>query len=105
MKPIDLRNANFEQLRAALYGQRKIVLQAWTLHGPGTVREIAAKSGWDILSFAPRTTELFQIGALFLYDTEPETHRGIYKARRPEAWEAWLAAQRAAKTESQLQLA
>lgn len=94
MKPIDLRNANFADLKPLLTAQREAVHRTWLAHGPGTTREVATRAGMDLLSFRPRSTELFQLGLLAL--DGHAGHDGIYAARDLAAWEEYLAAQRPA---------
>ncbi len=61
MRPIDIRNENWESIQDLLTEQRGEVLAAWRNLGPGTTREVAIRSGIDLLSFRPRTTELLQL--------------------------------------------
>jgi predicted transcriptional regulator len=69
MRPIDYRNETFEQLLArGLVNERLAVYQAFQKHGPGTTREVARKSGIDILNLRPRATELYQLGFLKLVE-------------------------------------
>lgn len=88
MTPIDYRTTTWNDLQAHLQGLRLSVLSAWRTHGPGTTRDIAEKSGIDILTFRPRTTELYQLG--FIMMVESSTHRGHegeYRALSDgEAW-------------------
>lgn len=80
MKPIDYRNASFEDLRARLQGERMKVLSAWRQHGRGTTAEIAQKAEISILSFRPRTTELYQLGFLKLVNADERGTEGVYQA-------------------------
>ena len=89
MKPIDLRNENFASLKSRLEEKRQAAHYAWLAHGPGTTRDVAAKAALDLLSFRPRSTELFQLGALELIDRQG--HDGVYRARSLPEWEAWFA--------------
>ena len=102
MKPIDFRNETFDEIRARLDLNRELVHRAWLAHGPGTTREVAAKAGIDILTFRPRSTELYQIGLLELADKDG--HQGVYRARSLNDWEFWCAEQRRAALNPQLQL-
>ena len=102
MQPIDYRTANWNDLQALLQGLRLSVLEAWRQHGPGTTREVSEKSGIDILTFRPRTTELYQLGFIAIVeDSIPSTvqpfnfssvpacrgHEGTYRALSDgEAW-------------------
>jgi hypothetical protein len=81
MKPIDYRNETFEQLLArGLVNERLKVYQAFQKHGPGTTRDVARKSGIDILNLRPRATELFQLGFLKLVEGDAKGTEGIYRA-------------------------
>ncbi len=102
MKPVDIRNESFESLRARLDENRARVHTAWLEHGPATTRQLADKSRIDLLTLRPRTTELYQIGAIALL--EQEGHEGIYQARTIDAWEAWHRIQRETPPAIQQQL-
>jgi hypothetical protein len=100
MKPIDFRNETFHQLQERLTDLRQLVLSAWITQGPGTTRQVAQAAGIDLLTFRPRTTELFQIGAVALVEGDApgaagdgHGHEGVYRARTVEEWEAWHRAQ------------
>jgi len=103
MKPIDFRNETFDALRSRLNEDRQRVHQAWLDHGPGTTREVAGRAGIDLLSFRPRSTELFQIGAIELMPGR-QSHEGIYQARTVAGWSAWYAEQREFAVNHQLQM-
>ena len=66
MNPVDYRNDTWKSIQDRLSGLRALVYDAWHRHGPGTTREVAARSGIDILTFRPRTTELYQLGLVEL---------------------------------------
>ncbi len=128
MIPIDFRNATYEHLRTHLTGLREKVWVAWIAHGPATTREAAKLSGIDLLTFRPRTTELYQLGGVCLAeDTETRRHgdaekqtdslsasprlpisasstEGRYRARTEAEWRAWLAVQQHNLTTEQMQL-
>jgi len=87
MKAIDLRNATFGGLRAGLDESRGLVMAAWLSHGPGTTRQIATRSGIDILTLRPRTTELLQCGLIQL--SGRAGNEGIYSAATGAGWDAW----------------
>lgn len=99
MQPVDFRNTTFASLQAKLAGQRAEVLSTWHRFGPGTTAEVCAKSQFSILTFRPRTTELFQLGFIRLDGTPqsalrtPKSHEGVYRARTTEEHRAWLAEQ------------
>jgi hypothetical protein len=57
---------------------RLAVLNAFRIHGPGTTREMARKSGLELLTFRPRTTELLELGLVELVDGVDG--EGIYRA-------------------------
>lgn len=88
MTTIDLRNATFESLRQDLNEKRMEVYRAWVLHGPATTRQLAEKSGIDILSVRPRTTDLCDLGLVKLVDAE-RGYEGIYAAVTKEQWDLW----------------
>ena len=94
MKATDFRDMTFEGLRRDLAGMRKAVYEAWVVYGPGTTRDVAAKSGIDLLTFRPRTTELLQIGLIKLdeglsADSGADGHEGVYRAAREQEFEGW----------------
>lgn len=94
MQPIDFRNATFAELRARLTGLRSKVWVAWIAHGPATTRRAAQLSGIDLLTFRPRSTELYQLGAIMLVDEPPypgplSGSEGYYRARTDAEWQAW----------------
>jgi hypothetical protein len=68
MKPIDFAIETFESLKPRLDALRRQVYDAWRAHGPGTTRDVAVRSGIDILTFRPRTTELVQLGLVRLVE-------------------------------------
>lgn len=82
MTPLDYRNATWDQIQERLEGLRLTAYQAWEQFGPGTTRDVAARAGIDILTFRPRSTELFQLGLLRLVDTvhEGQHYEGLYAA-------------------------
>lgn len=82
MRPIDYRNETWDALQARVHGQRLAALNAWRAHGPGTTREVAQRSGIDLLTLRPRTTELYQLGLVVLVEVENSTpsHEGTYRA-------------------------
>ena len=67
-------------------GLRLRVYRAWQKFGPGTTREVASRSAIDILTFRPRTTELFELGFVELMPDktrargEASSHEGIYRS-------------------------
>lgn len=89
MQPQDFRNATFDSLRSSLNESRADVLSAWGRIGPGTTREVSNRSGIDILTFRPRTTDLFQMGLLKLAPEQPHKGEGVYVVASREEWDAW----------------
>ena len=87
MKPIDVRNMQFAELQACLCGQRRSVLDAWRKYGPGTTRQLAQRSGIDLLNVRPRTTELLDLGAVVM--DGPIGTEGVYRVRSDAEWRAW----------------
>jgi hypothetical protein len=87
MKPIDLRNATWDSIHSSLSFRLAVVYGEWIIHGPGTTREVSQRSGRDILSLRPRTTDLYQIGLLELIGRQK--NEGIYRARNKSEWEPW----------------
>lgn len=84
MKPIDLRNATWSDVLTHITEDMVRVHLAWHAHGPGTTREIAQKSGISLLTFRPRTSDLYKLGLVALVDKEGSS--GIYAYRdRPTA--------------------
>lgn len=82
MKPIDYRNETWDAIQERIAGMRLAALNAWRAHGPGTTREVARRSGIDILTFRPRTTELYQLGFLMVSEIPKSSgpHEGVYQA-------------------------
>ena len=103
ISPIDYRDANFEAIQARIHGDRRAVLDAWLAHGPGTTREVAQRSGIDLLTLRPRTTELVQLGFVVVdegnpAELSPHKREGRYRALgKFEAVEIFQSRQRAAR--------
>lgn len=111
MKPIDFRNETFDMLHQRLTSLRRQAYHHWIEHGPGTTREVAQRCGMDLLTFRPRTTELFQIGLVVVDESasarpqgDGTPAEGIYKARTLEEWQAWYQKEREAAVSGQQQL-
>jgi hypothetical protein len=99
MKPIDLRNATWNEVREQLAGRMLVVYEAWQKHGPGTTREIAERSGLDLLTVRPRTTELYQLNFVALLGCDHK--EGIYAAvPEARAMEAFQHRQKAARADA-----
>jgi hypothetical protein len=78
MKPIDYRNDTWEMVQGRMLAdERYKVWTAFRHHGPGTTREVATRSGTDLLNLRPRATELYQLGFLAVAG---EGNEGIYTA-------------------------
>lgn len=86
MKPADLRNATWREVLTHLTEDMVRVHLEWQAHGPGTTRAIAQKSGISLLTFRPRTTDLYKLGLVELAGREG--NEGIYTARTREEAEA-----------------
>lgn len=104
MKPIDIRNHNWEQMRDKLFvSELRSRVYHWLLAHPAqTTRQMAAGLGLDLLSVRPRCTELEQSG--FIHLVERQGHEGIYAARTAEQFATWRAAQLPAEPSHQAQL-
>lgn len=102
MTPIDARNATWDSVRQDLQGRMAAVYTAWVVHGSGTTRQLAERSGIDVLNVRPRTTDLVALGLVEF--VAMEKGEGIYRARTREEWEDWLAPQREAVVNGQLHL-
>jgi predicted ArsR family transcriptional regulator len=89
MRPVDIRNATFDELRGALGELREAVLRALEAHGPCTTRRLAEASGIDLLTVRPRVTELVQMGAAELAGAE-RRREGVYRARTDLEWALWF---------------
>ena len=100
MTTTELRDHNFDSLRATLEHRFGAVYLAWLTHGPGTTRAVAGASGIDLLTFRPRTTDLFHLGLVEM--TGSESGNGIYRARTADEWLAWR--ETTIPAESQLQM-
>lgn len=101
MKPVDVRNETWKSLRGRITGQRQAVLQAWQRHGPGTTRQIAERSGIDLLNVRPRSTELYQLGFLEMLDGQGES---TFRVRETSEIMHWLEQEQSALLDDQLPL-
>ena len=80
MKPIDVRNAVWADIQGRLAGDRRSVyamLLGWQGE-PVTARGLAERMGRDVLSVAPRLTELVQLGLARCVGRAGR--RGLYEA-------------------------
>ena len=87
MKAIDIRNASWSSIQASLHHRLAAAYQVWCSYGPGTTRDVSQRSGWDILSLRPRTTDLYKLGLVELVGRRGDG--GIYKVRPQSDWESW----------------
>jgi len=80
MQPIDYRNATFADVQSRCAGQRQQVFNELARLGPCTTRELAARSGIDLLSIRPRITELVDLGLVALHEilSQLTKHEGVY---------------------------
>lgn len=108
MKPVDIRDMNFERMEATLPPKRDMVWRAWLAYGPRTTRELATLMQIDILAVRPRTTELYECGLVMLADwVEGDGTRageGVYRARTAAEWAQWAEEQRRPLQARQLQM-
>lgn len=104
MKPIDFRNETFKQLEERLNPIRMAVYNAWLEHGPGTTRQVADRSGIDLLTLRPRTTELYQMGLVVPHEIQDQRPEGVYRVRPLGDWPAWHADEIAKHVSGQQQL-
>jgi hypothetical protein len=91
MTGVDYRNLTFQGLRDRLDESKREVYTAWVVHGPGTTRELAEKSGIDLLTFRPRTTDLGKVGLVRVCGGR--NGEGVYEAVPREEWELWRESQ------------
>lgn len=84
MKPIDYRNATWQDIRDRVDKNRREVWQSLLSRGPSTTRELAGHMRWDILNVRPRITELHQLGFVVLQEIDGKVqrreHEGVYVA-------------------------
>lgn len=81
MRSIDYRNATWASLQDDLAGRRLAVYAELARLGPCTTRELAERSGMDILTVRPRVTELLQLGfAVEEPEAEGSKREGRYRA-------------------------
>lgn len=90
MKPTDLRNATWQEVQQHVTDDMLRVHRAWRKHGPGTTEAVANLSGISLLTFRPRTTDLYKLGMVEC--TGRAGSSGIYEYRTEEQAEgaqAW----------------
>lgn len=79
MKPVDLRNENWADIRMRVTERRQDVYSAaLRISGAWTTRQLAMSMDWDVVDVRPRVTELCE---LFLVEMVDRAGReGVYKA-------------------------
>lgn len=102
MKPIDYRNETFADLQARITKMRSRVLDLWNINGPCTTAELAERTGTSILTLRPRTTELYQIGAVILISGKGT--EGVYRAASTQEMLNHFSAAKREVTEPQAEL-
>lgn len=95
MKPIDYRNETYAEVKPRLEEISAHVLAAWKAFGPGTTREVSARSEMSLLTFRPATTRLCQNGLVVLAD-EKRAREGTYRAATEAEVQAYFEERRAA---------
>jgi hypothetical protein len=80
MTPIDYRNANWSDLQSRLRADCLQVYDLWLRFGPKTTAELAAASGFSLLTLRPRTTDLYQLGLVELVPGFERKRAGVYQA-------------------------
>jgi hypothetical protein len=102
MKPIEIRNENWNSIKGRLSGQRQQVYEALICHGCATTKQLADRSGISLLTLRPRLTELCQLGIAECIGRDG--HDGRYRAVPLElAQQRFEAAQRAVRSNSNWQ--
>lgn len=104
MKPIDYRNETWEDVRARVDRLRLTVYYALERTGACTTRELATRSGIDILTVRPRVTELYQLGLVELVNPEAGGGEGIYQVVNWVVARYRFEKQKAQAAEAQLKL-
>ena len=83
----EIRRMNFEAIFAQVNSLRFAAWGAVMRYGPGTTREIADRSGLDLLTLRPRITELLALGFVELVGRAGR--EGIYKGRNYAEARQW----------------
>jgi predicted transcriptional regulator len=78
MKPVDIRNENWDSMKDRLSGDRQAVYFALLDAGGVTTRELAQVMSRAVEDVRPRVTELCQAGFAEMVDRKG--HEGIYRA-------------------------
>ncbi len=80
MTPADLRDKQWHEVLTHVTDDMVKVHGAFLRHGgPGTTREVAQASGISLLTFRPRTTDLYKLGLVELVGTRG--NEGLYAYR------------------------
>lgn len=86
MRPIDMRNLTWRTVLTHVTADMLRVHQAWLEQGPGTTRAVAQRAGISLLTFRPRTTDLYNLGLVAL--TGADGGEGVYAFVSPAAAES-----------------
>ncbi len=78
MKPVDVRNEAWDEVKARCTGDRRRVYAALLDGGPATTRALARHLDEPLERIRPRVTELFQIGYVEL--AGKSGREGVYAA-------------------------
>lgn len=62
LKPTQLRNATWTEVCGHITADMRRVHAAWRVHGPGTTKQVAERAEISLLTFRPRTTDLYHLG-------------------------------------------
>ena len=82
MKPSDIRDCGWAKKQEKFRGDWVLVWEALMQYGPGTTKEISARSGIPLLTIRPRICELCKS---FLAElVEKRGTEGVYRARSRE---------------------
>lgn len=81
LTPREIRDRDFAQLRGRLPEMCVKVYAAFDKFGPGTTREVAERSGIDLLSLRPRACDLVAEG--WLECVMRRDREGVYRALTP----------------------
>lgn len=84
-----MRNLTWLQVQQHLTEDLVRVHLAWQAHGPGTTRAVAQRAGISLLTFRPRTTDLYKLGLVVLVTNEEG--EGVYAHRSRQDAEISLA--------------
>lgn len=98
--PTECRNETYERIKPQLNRQCEAVYNAYLQYGASTTIGMANASGISLLTLRPRVTDLMKMGAI---ECVGRAHgHGIYRARTPDEWQAWIEAQKMGQGELEL---